>query len=100
MWDSFCLLSSSQFTVMLPALHVHIRNQEKKEKKRKKKRKEKGKRRKGKRRKRKVQKTVGYTEVCRHKTAFALSISTTCTLGVQPLSLLVFPRLHGKPGLS
>lgn len=93
MWDSFCLLSSSQFTVMLPALHVHIRNQEKK-------RKEKGKRRKGKRRKRKVQKTVGYTEVCRHKTAFALSISTTCTLGVQPLSLLVFPRLHGKPGLS
>jgi len=69
-------------------------------KKRKKKRKEKGKRRKGKRRKRKVQKTVGYTEVCRHKTAFALSISTTCTLGVQPLSLLVFPRLHGKPGLS
>lgn len=37
MWDSFCLLSSSQFTVMLPALHVHIRNQEKKKKKEKKK---------------------------------------------------------------
>lgn len=47
-----------------------------------------------------MQKTVGYAEVCSHKTIFALSHSTTCTLGIQPLFLLLFPRLHGKPGLS
>lgn len=47
MWDSFCLLSSSQFTVMLPALHVHIRNQEKKKERKKEKKKERGEKEKG-----------------------------------------------------